>query len=64
MIGIDVCAKTLIASLWGTMSSLSDEPMFEPLIRFKKAGRYSGFFDEDLWIMKIGETISMTPTKN
>jgi len=63
-IGIDVRAKTLIASHWGTISSLSDEPMFEPPIRFKKAGRDSGFSDKDLWIMKVGETRILEPTKN
>ncbi len=63
-IGIDVSAKTLIASHWGTISSLSDEPIFEPPIRFKKAGRDSGFSDKNLWTMKIGETRAIAPTKN
>ena len=61
---IDVRAKTLISSHWGTISSLSDEPFFEPPIRFKKAGRDSGFLDNKLWIMKVGETRSVAPTKN
>jgi L-ascorbate metabolism protein UlaG (beta-lactamase superfamily) len=55
-IGVDVRAKTLIASHWGTISSLSDEPIFEPPIRFKKSGVDSGFSDQDLWLMKVGET--------
>lgn len=55
-IGVDVRAKILISSHWGTISSLSDEPMFEPPIRFKKAGHDRGFSDEDLWVMKIGGT--------
>ncbi|GIU18054.1 hypothetical protein TUM4261_38390 [Shewanella sp. c952] len=63
-IGSDVHAKTLISSHWGTISSLSDEPMFEPPVRFKKAGRDGGFSDEDLWIMKIGETRSIASTQN
>jgi N-acyl-phosphatidylethanolamine-hydrolysing phospholipase D len=63
-IGIDVRAKTLISSHWGTISSLSDEPMFEPPGRFKKAGRDGGFLDEDLWIMKVGETRAVAPTQN
>jgi len=63
-IGIDVRAKTLIASHWGTISSLSDEPIFEPPIRFKKAGRDSGFSDKDLWTMKVGETRAIAATKN
>lgn len=60
-IGIDVRAKTLIASHWGTISSLSDESIFEPPIRFKKAGRESKFSEKDLWIMKIGETRTIAP---
>jgi N-acyl-phosphatidylethanolamine-hydrolysing phospholipase D len=63
-IGIDVRANTLIASHWGTISSLSDEPMFEPPIRFKKAGRDSGFSDKDLWTLKVGETRILELTKN
>jgi N-acyl-phosphatidylethanolamine-hydrolysing phospholipase D len=62
-IGIDVHAKTLISSHWGTISSLSDEPMFEPPIRFMKAGRDRGFSDENLWIMKVGETRSIAPNQ-
>lgn len=63
-IGKDVRAKTLIASHWGTLSSLSDEPMLEPPVRFKRAGSDSGFSDNDLWIMKVGETRPITSTKN
>jgi N-acyl-phosphatidylethanolamine-hydrolysing phospholipase D len=63
-IGIDVHAKTLIASHWGTISSLSDEPTFEPPMRFKKAGRDRGFSNKDLWTMKVGETKALKTTKN
>ena len=63
-IGIDVRAKTLIASHWGTISSLSDEPIFEPPIRFKKAGHDRGFSDRDLWTMKVGETKTLETIKN
>ena len=62
-IGKDVRAKTLIASHWGTISSLSDEPMFEPPIRFKKSAVESGFSDKNLWIMKVGETRELLSTK-
>jgi N-acyl-phosphatidylethanolamine-hydrolysing phospholipase D len=55
-IGIDVRAKTLIASHWGTISSLSDEPIFSPPIRFKKSGADNDFLDKNLWTIKIGET--------
>ena len=63
-IGIDIRAKTLIASHWGTISSLSDEPFFEPPIRFQKAGRERGFTEQDLWTMKIGETRAISPESN
>lgn len=63
-IGVDTRAKTLIASHWGTISSLSEEPMFEPPIRFKQSGVDNGYSDEDLWVMKVGETRSMLPTEN
>ena len=46
------------------IQDLSDEPIFEPPIRFKKAGRDGGFSDEDIWIMKVGETRSIAPTQN
>jgi N-acyl-phosphatidylethanolamine-hydrolysing phospholipase D len=55
-IGTDVHAKTLIASHWGTVSSLSDEPLFEPPGRFKREGAGKGYSEQDLWVMKIGET--------
>ncbi|MEN8167898.1 MAG: MBL fold metallo-hydrolase, partial [Pseudomonadota bacterium] len=55
-IGKEVHAKTLIASHWGTVSSLSDEPPWEPPKRFKKAGFANGFSNKTLWVMKVGET--------
>ncbi|MFA5700947.1 MAG: MBL fold metallo-hydrolase [Desulfuromonas sp.] len=55
-VGADVRANTLIASHWGTVSSLSDEPPFEPPKRFKQAGVDNGFCERDLWIMQVGET--------
>ena len=60
MIGKDLGATTLVASHWGTISSLSDEPAFEPPKRFKKAGYGNGFSDQTLWVMKIGETKPLT----
>lgn len=59
LIGKDVRANTLIGSHWGTISSLSDEPMFEPPVRFKTSGMQSGFSEKNMWIMKIGETRQM-----
>ncbi len=55
-IGKEVNAKTLIASHWGTVSSLSDEPPWEPPKRFKKAGFNNGFSEKNIWVMKVGET--------
>ena len=55
-IGIDVQAKTIIGSHWGTISSLSDEPPFEPPIRFRKSALDNGFTMDNIWIMKVGET--------
>lgn len=56
VIGKEVQAKTLIASHWGTVSSLSDEPQWEPSKRFDKAGADNGFTEKTLWILKVGET--------
>ena len=58
-IGGDTRSKTLIASHWGTVSSLSDEPPWEPPKRFKKAGIENGFADKNLWVLKVGETRSL-----
>ncbi|VAX04263.1 hypothetical protein MNBD_GAMMA20-1049 [hydrothermal vent metagenome] len=55
-IGNKIHANALIASHWGTVSSLSDEPTWEPPRRFKEAGLNNGFSEDELWIMKIGET--------
>ncbi len=55
-IGKEVDASVLIASHWGTVSSLSDEPIWEPPRRFKEAGLENDFSEEALWVMKIGET--------
>ena len=54
-IGIDIGARTLVGMHWGTVI-LTEEPPFEPPERFMAAGRARGFADEDLWIMRIGET--------
>jgi L-ascorbate metabolism protein UlaG (beta-lactamase superfamily) len=63
-IGIDVRAKTLIASHWGTVSSLSDEPMFSAGIRFKQSAADRGLSNNELWTMKVGETRPLLPNNH
>ncbi len=59
-VGREVRAKNIIASHWGTVSSLSDEPTWEPPERFRKAGVNGGYSEESVWIMKIGETRALS----
>lgn len=58
-IGIETNTEILVASHWGTVSSLSDEPPFEPPVRFREAGIKNGFSDNELWVLKVGETRAM-----
>jgi L-ascorbate metabolism protein UlaG (beta-lactamase superfamily) len=53
--GRDLRASTLVAMHWGTIV-LTDEPVFEPPLRFRAAARAAGYTDERAWVMKIGET--------
>jgi N-acyl-phosphatidylethanolamine-hydrolysing phospholipase D len=48
-------SNTALAMHWGTIE-LSDEPLWEPPIRFKKAAQDNGVSSEQTWVMKIGET--------
>lgn len=54
-IGKDLHAKTIIAMHWGTVV-LTQEPPFEPPVRFRKAATKAGFKKNNAWVMKIGET--------
>ena len=54
-IGRDIGARRLVGMHWGTVQ-LTEEPPFEPPHRFLAAGREQGYVNDDLWIMKIGET--------
>ncbi len=54
-IGKDIFAKNLVAMHWGTIE-LSDEPIFEPPARFLAAGKAAGYSEDNLWVLKIGET--------
>jgi L-ascorbate metabolism protein UlaG (beta-lactamase superfamily) len=53
--GRDLRASTLVAMHWGTVV-LTDEPPFEPPVRFRAAARAAGYPDERAWVMKVGET--------
>lgn len=54
-IGRDMKIQTLVGMHWGTIK-LTDEPLTEPPSRFLAAGRAAGYADDNLWVMKIGET--------
>jgi L-ascorbate metabolism protein UlaG (beta-lactamase superfamily) len=54
-IGRDLGIKRLVAKHWGTIQ-LTDEPLFEPPGRFRTAAAAAGYADDDVWVMKIGET--------
>jgi len=53
--GRDLRARALVAMHWGTIV-LTDEPPFEPPVRFREAARRAGFPDENAWVLRIGET--------
>ena len=48
-------SNVAVAMHWGTIE-LSDEPPWEPPVRFKKAAQDNGLSFEQTWVMKIGET--------
>jgi L-ascorbate metabolism protein UlaG (beta-lactamase superfamily) len=54
-VGRDVRAGTLVAMHWGTVV-LTDEPPFEPPVRFRAAAGRAGYPEERAWVLRIGET--------
>ena len=54
-IALDVNAKNIVGMHWGTLN-LSDEPVDEPIKRFKKAAQTYDFKSDAIWLMKLGET--------
>ena len=62
-IGKDIGARNIVGMHWGTVG-LTEEPPFEPPERFRVAGRDQGFADENLWVMRIGETRPLEPLKS
>lgn len=57
-IGNDLGIKRLVAKHWGTIQ-LTDEPLFEPPERFRRAAQDAGYPGDDVWVMQIGETRSI-----
>ena len=60
--GVDLGARRLIAMHWGTVV-LSSEPPFEPPVRFRAAGQARGYADDNLWVMRIGETRTLATAR-
>ena len=54
-------SSVVVAMHWGTIE-LSDEPPWEPPVRFKKAAQDNGIASDQTWVMKIGET-RLLPSK-
>lgn len=54
-IGRAVGAERLCGMHWGTIR-LTDEPPFEPPMRFRAAAAAAGFAPEAAWVLAIGET--------
>jgi hypothetical protein len=47
---------------WGVLQ-LTDEPPFEPPVRFRAAAAAAGLGDDAVWALAIGETRRLTATK-
>ncbi len=52
---MDTKSSAAIGMHWGTIE-LSDEPLREPPVRFKKAAQDNDIPPDKVWVMKIGET--------
>ena len=48
-------ARRIVGMHWGTIQ-LTEEPPFEPPERFRTAAHRAGYADDDVWVMRIGET--------
>ena len=62
-IGRDIGARRLVGMHWGTVQ-ITEEPVFQPHVRFLAAGRAHGYDEDDLWVMKIGETRPLIAVAN
>lgn len=54
-VAMETKSDVAVAMHWGTIE-LSDEPPWEPPVRFKKAALDNGISSDQTWIMNIGET--------
>ena len=54
-IGRELGARRLCGMHWGTIQ-LTDEPPFEPPLRFRAAALAAGYAEADAWTLAIGET--------
>ncbi len=54
-VAIETKSNVAVAMHWGTIG-LSDEPPWEPPVRFNKAAQDNGISSNQTWVMKIGET--------
>ena len=54
-IAADLGAIHVMGMHWGTII-MTEEPPFEPPVRFRKAASHAGFTAETAWLMKVGET--------
>jgi N-acyl-phosphatidylethanolamine-hydrolysing phospholipase D len=53
--GSAVSARRILGIHYGTFD-LSDEPLDEPPRRFRSAALDAGFTDDDVWLLRIGES--------
>jgi N-acyl-phosphatidylethanolamine-hydrolysing phospholipase D len=53
-LGRDIKARALVGMHWGTIV-LTEEPILEPPLRFRAAGRAAGYPEAAIWVLKIGE---------
>ena len=51
----DLKVKTIVGMHWGTIM-LTTEPPFEPPVLLRKYASEAAFAEQDVWVMKIGET--------
>ena len=54
-IGKDINARTIVGGHWGTID-LSEEPLWEPPVRFIASAKNEGYDENNALVMKIGES--------